>query len=161
MTCEIIKGMDPNSLSEYQFKHSSIRGTIFDPVPKGTMQPQIDLERNVEAFHNGKSVGVLGVTRFHDDGFSDEAAEEGVYEDAGIKAPKWGYPTIDINQEHRGKGLATAMWRSLGAQIPNDSIRHHVFHSEEGLALAKKMTRENPKQHILLEGDDELHPGYE
>ena len=147
-----------DDLSKYQFVLSSQNEPYGEKVPRYAVQPRIDATRTVKVFHNGEQIGYAGVNRFRDDiGLIDDAVAEGAYE--GMKAPKYGYGEVFVSPEHRGKGLGAELWRRLAKWMPNDSIRHHNFQSQEGLALAQKMAEENPRQHILLDGDDELMEG--
>lgn len=61
----------------------------------------------------------------------------------------FGDATISVDEAHEGKGIGTELWRRAAAQNPTRQFVHNDL-SAGGFALASKMARENPRQHVVL-----------
>jgi hypothetical protein len=125
-----------DDLNSYQFRVSHTQKKI-KGVPMTTAI-------YLEAIHDGESAGSLSFRRM-----ARQPGEIGKH---------WAAPSVSVEPDHQQQGLATEMVRRLAAMNPTDTFNWHDFASEGGLAVGRRASQENPRQHILREdfshGDD-------
>jgi GNAT superfamily N-acetyltransferase len=118
-----------DGLNDYQFRISHTQKKI-----KGVLR---NTAMHIEATRDEESAGSLSFRRM--------ASQPG---DVGRH---WAAPSVSVEPDHQQQGLATEMVRRLTAMNPTDTFNWHDFSSEGGLAVGRRASEENPRQHILRE----------